>query len=137
MLDESPCLCFIALVAPLGISLIYNTVIFVVATIYLCVSFRSHSKLNSDKKVPFLRLNIAIFSVSGITWIFGFLALLPQQEWAWIPYIILNSTQGFIIFVAFLCTKRVALLYLGLFTRHRKVVTESSLLLKDTNSHQN
>ena len=129
----------ISFVTPLGISLVYNTIIFVVATIYLCVSSKSHSKLNSDKKVPFLRLNIAIFSVSGVTWIFGFLALLPQLEWIWILFILLNSTQGFIIFVAFLCTKRVALLYLGLFTHHRKVVTESSLLLKEesANSHQN
>ena len=123
-----PASVFVTFVTPLGITLIYNTVIFVVATIYLCVSSKSHSKLNSDKKVPFLRLNVAIFSVSGITWIFGFLALLPQLEWAWIPYIILNSTQGFVIFVAFLCTKRVALLYLGLLTRHRfrKGVSESS-----------
>ena len=129
----------ISFVTPLGISLVYNTIIFVVVTIYLCVSSKSHSKLKSDKKVPFLRLNIAIFSVSGVTWIFGFLALLPQLEWAWIPFILLNSTQGFIIFVAFLCTKRVALLYLGLFTHHRKVVTESSLLIKEesANSHQN
>ena len=117
----------VAFTAPLGISLIYNTVIFIIATIYLCVSSISRSKLNSDKRVPFLRLNIATFSVSGITWLFGFIALLPGLQWAWIPYIILNSAQGFIIFISFLCTKRVALLYLGLFTHHRqKGVTEFS-----------
>ena len=122
-----PASVFVTFVTPLGITLIYNTVIFVVATIYLCVSSKSHSKLNSDKKVPFLRLNIAIFSVSGITWIFGFLALLPQLAWAWIPFILLNSTQGFVIFVAFLCTKRVSLLYLGLFSHYRKPAAESTI----------
>ena len=139
--DGTPGICWInhplsvvvAFVVPLGISLIYNTVIFVIATIYLCISSISHSKLKNDKKVPFLRLNIAIFSVSGITWLFGFIALLPELQWAWIPYIILNSAQGFVIFVAFLCTKRVALLYLGLFTRHwRKGVTVHEFSTKET-----
>ena len=103
--------------APLGFLLIYNSVIFVIVTVYLCVSFISRSKLNSNKKTPFLRFNIAIFSVSGITWMFWFIALLPGLQWALIPYIILNTAQGFVIFVAFLCTKRVALLYLNLVTR--------------------
>ena len=133
--DGSPGYCWInhifsllvAFVIPLAISLIYNTVVFLIATIYLCVSSLSHSRLNSSTKLPFLRLNAAIFSVSGITWIFGFIALLPNFEWAWIPYTILNSSQGFIIFVAFLCTKKVALLYRDLFIRHwHKGLTESS-----------
>ncbi|MCG8622573.1 MAG: Mth family G-protein coupled receptor [Proteobacteria bacterium] len=45
---------------------------------------------------------------------FGFIALLPQLSWAWIPYIIFTSTQGLIIFMAFLYSKRVALLYRSL-----------------------
>ena len=107
---------FVSFVTPLAISLIYNTTLFVFITIYLCKSARSRSKLNVDKKgsVSFLRLNVAVFSVSGITWLFGFLALAPRFQWAWIPYIILNSTQGFVAFVSFTCTKRVARLYMSL-----------------------
>ena len=120
--------------APLGFLLIYNAVIFVIVTVYLCVSFISRSKLNSNKKTPFLRFNIAIFSVSGITWIFWFIALLPGLQWAFIPYIILNTAQGFVIFVAFLCTKRVALLYLNLVTRRwrRKHAIEFESTTKET-----
>jgi hypothetical protein len=130
-----PASLIVAFTAPVGILLFYNFVIFVIVTVYLCVSSRSHSKLNRSTKVPFLRFNIAIFSVSGVTWLFGFIALLPGLQWAWIPYIIFNSTQGFVIFVAFLCTKRVALLYLGLFIRARhwrKRVTELESSAKDT-----
>ena len=115
-INHSPSL-IVAFLTPMGILLAYNSVIVVIVTIYLCVSSRSHSKLNGGTKVPFVRFNIAIFSVSGVTWLFGFIALLPRLEWAWIPYIIFNSTQGFVIFVAFLFTKRVVLLYWGLFTR--------------------
>ena len=121
---------FVSFVTPLAISLIYNTTLFVLITIYLCKSARSHSKLNVDKKgnVSFLRLNVAVFSVSGISWFFGFLALLPGLLWAWIPYIILNSTQGFVIFLLFLCTKRVARLYIAL-VFHRNVKSSSTTLL--------
>ena len=142
--DGTPGLCWInhflsvvvAFVVPLGIMLIYNAVIFVIATVYLCASSISHSKINNNKKAPFLRLNVAIFSVSGVTWLFGFIALLPRLEWAWIPYAILNSAQGLIIFVAFLCTKRVALLYLNLITRQwrKDRITELESSTKETMS---
>ena len=135
-INHSPSL-IIAFITPIGILLTYNSVIVVIVTIYLCVSSRSHSKLKGSTRVPFVRFNIAIFSVSGVTWVFGFIALLPRLEWAWIPYVILNSTQGFIIFVAFLFTKRVALLYWNLFTRAchwRKRATELESSTKDTMS---
>ena len=122
---------YVSLVTPMAISLIYNAIIFIVVTTFLCVSSRSNSKFREERNLSYLRLNFAVFSISGITWMFGFLALLPQLEWAWIPYIILNSTQGFIIFVAFLCTKRVALLYISLlFCQKEKRSTEIST--KDT-----
>ena len=104
---------------PVAISLVYNTVIFIVVTIFLCVSSHSHSKLSKTSDVPFLRLNIGVFSVSGITWIFGLIAILPYQGWAWIPFIVLNSTQGFIIFIAFLGTKKIVLLYISLCCRRK------------------
>ena len=135
-INHSPSL-IVAFITPIGILLTYNSVIVVIVTIYLCVSSRSHSKLKGSTRVPFVRFNIAIFSVSGVTWVFGFIALLPRLEWAWIPYVILNSTQGFIIFVAFLFTKRVALLYWNLFTRAchwRKRATELESSTKDTMS---
>jgi hypothetical protein len=133
-----PASLIVVFTTPLGTLLFYNFVIFVIVTVYLCVSSRSHSKLNRSTKVPFLRVNIAMFFVSGVTWLFGFIALLPGLQWAWIPYVIFNSSQGFVIFVVFLCTKRVALLYLGLFIRARhnwqKHTTELESSTKDTMS---
>ena len=120
--------------APVALSLVYNTVIFTVVTIFLCVSSHSHSKLSKTSNVPFLRLNIGVFSVSGITWVFGLIAILLYQEWVWIPFIILNSIQGFVIFIAFLGTKRVILLYISLCC-HRKSNTSfrsDGICAKDT-----
>lgn len=116
----------ISFILPVAISLLYNAVIFIFVTIYLCASSHSQFKVTGKNKMVYLRLNLANFSVTGLTWVFGFIALLPQLNWAWIPYIIFNSTQGLAIFLAFLCTKRVAQLYRSLlFPKKGKKSTES------------
>ena len=45
---------------------------------------------------------------------FGFIAILAGTSWAWYIFIILNSSLGFVIFIAFLFTKKVLNLYLSL-----------------------
>ena len=57
---------------------------------------------------------------TGLTWIFGFLALVDPTSSLWYPFIIFNSTQGFSIFLAFLCTKKIFKLYSGLLRREKK-----------------
>ncbi|XP_064399443.1 uncharacterized protein LOC135345926 [Halichondria panicea] len=104
----------VAFIVPLVISLVVNMVLFLVVTTYLCLAARSSSKLDKKHNLPFFRVNAAVFSVTGLTWVFGFIALLAGTNWAWYPFIILNSTQGFVIFVAFLLTKHVFALYWNL-----------------------
>ena len=58
---------------------------------------------------------MSIFAVLGITWIFGFIALLANQLWPWYPFIILNSTQALIISIMFLGTKKIILRYYSFF----------------------
>ena len=104
----------VAFIVPVALSILFNGVSFVCVSVLLCSAWRTESKLDKEKHVPFLRVYIAIFSITGLTWLFGFLAILARSVWAWYPFIILNSTQGFIIFIMFLFTKKVALLYLEL-----------------------
>ena len=54
----------------------------------------------------YVRVFAAVFFTSGVTWVFGFLALVPGIR------SVLNSVQGFLLFVAFLVTKKVGTLYL-------------------------
>ena len=104
----------VAFVVPLCLSLSFNLITFIAVSVYLFKAFRNQSKLKSDNRVSYLRINIAMFTVSGLTWVFGFIAILVGASWAWYIFIILNSSLGFVIFIFFLFTKKVAKLYLSL-----------------------
>ncbi len=108
----------IAFVAPLVFAVIFNLIMFMVVIVYIIMAAWNQNKLKrmSGDKIPFLRLNIAIFVTTLLPWIFGFIAILVGTTWAWYPFIVLSSCQGFIIFIAFVLTKRTLKLYLGLFT---------------------
>ena len=108
----------IAFVAPLVFAVVFNLIMFIVVTVYIIMAAWNQNKLKriSGDKIPFLRLNIAIFATTPLPWIFGFVAIMVGTTWAWYPFIILNSYQGFIIFIAFLLTKKTLRLYLGLFS---------------------
>ena len=103
-----------ALVTPQVLALSFNAILLTYISVLLCKASRSQAKLKTTKQTPYLRIYISIFSVTGLTWVFGFVGLLARQSWAWYLYIILNSTQGFIVFAAFLWTKKVAKLYFSL-----------------------
>jgi hypothetical protein len=130
----------VAFIVPLVVSLLINVVLFVFVTAYLILASRSQTKLDRNKNLPYFRVNIAVFSVTGLTWIFGFIAILAGTSWAWYPFIIFNSTQGFIIFVAFLVTKKVLKMYWNLLSCHNpqeSVKTGKSNLVGSSNGQQN
>ena len=108
----------IAFVAPLVFAVVFNLIMFMVVTVYIIMAARNQNKLKrmSGDKIPFLRLNIAIFITTPLPWVFGFIAILIGTTWAWYPFIALSSCQGFIIFIAFILTKRTLRLYRGLLT---------------------
>ena len=99
---------------PLVVTLLFNATLFTYISILLCKASRSQAKLNKTKRTPYLRIYISIFSVTELAWLFGFVSLLARQGWAWYVFIVLNTTQGLTMFVAFLCTKKVAKLYFSL-----------------------
>ena len=109
----------IAFVAPLVLSISFNLVMFVIVTVYICMAARSQSKLKKEDNTPFFHLNVAIFCTTGLTWVFGFIAILASASWAWYLFIVFNSTQGFVIFVAFLLTKKTLKLYVNCLTCKR------------------
>lgn len=111
-------------VTPLVLSLTVNLITFVWIIFNLCKS----TVQNKTGKKPQLnvRLYVAVFSVMGLTWIFGFVAILARSAWAWYPFIVLNSTQALIVSLSFACTKKIARDYLDLLA-HSVTVTSSSV----------
>ena len=117
----------ITFVAPLILSILFNLVMFIVVSAYIIIASRTQAKLKKEDGTPFFRLNVAIFCTTGLTWIFGFIAILAGGTWAWYLFIIFNSTQGFVIFIAFLFTKKTMRLYINCITcRGAEKTSESS-----------
>ena len=136
----------IAFVIPISLATIFNIIAFVVIVLLLCMASRSKSKDIDHQKSIQIRVIFAVFVVLGLTWIFGFIALLTNQSWAWYPFIIFNSTQALIISSVFLFTKKVANRYISLFCccfhfDNRSKLTDNSFLghlkTKDNSNYEN
>ena len=116
----------VSFIVPLVVSFLINATLFVMVTTHICLAAHSSLKIDKGQNIQYFRVNVATFSVTGLTWMFGFIALLAGTSWAWYPFIILNITQGFVIFVAFILTKRVLKLYWNLLTCRKSIHTSSS-----------
>lgn len=104
----------VAFIFPVAVAVLFNAVLFAFIIVLLSKPWYSGAWKHKDRDhIPYLRVYSAIFSISGLTWIFGFIAILIRTRWAWDVYIILNSIQGITIFAAFLLTKKVTRLYLS------------------------
>ena len=122
--DETKYLCWInhytsfiiTFLIPLVLSLSCNLLMLSLTTYLLCIASRDQSKLQRSNTFTLIRVWLAIFSTTGLTWIFGFVAILDQLNWVWYPFVIFNSTQGLAMFLAFLFSKKALRLYLDLFT---------------------
>ncbi len=110
----------ISFLIPLVLSLLANLVLFSVMTAFLCQSFNSKVQKQKSNYVLLIRVWLATLSTTGLTWLFGFLAIPNGGSWAWYPFVIFNSTQGFSIFLAFLCTKKIFNLYCSLVCKEKK-----------------
>ena len=101
----------IAFVLPLVLSLSCNLVLFVITTFLLCRAYKDQSKVHKSNIFTMIRVWLAIFTITGLTWIFGFFAIFQEVNWMWYLFVIFNSTQGFSIFLTFIFTKKVLNLY--------------------------
>ena len=102
---------FAAFLTPVILFILFNGITFMVTFTFLFRASREHAKFNTQSKISFIRVTIAVFSITGLTWIFGFVALLAKEVWMWCVYIILTSTQGLFICIAFTFTKKIFSMY--------------------------
>lgn len=104
----------IVFVAPLTLSLLFNLLSFILIITNICKSSVNMQSKTGKKNQFKIRLYVAVFSVMGLTWIFGFIAILARSIWAWYPFIILNSTQALVVSLSFTCTKKIVGYYIEL-----------------------
>ena len=89
----------VSFLVPVGASIVFNlctftVVMVVVACIRNCPMVASfHPKGRRKQLWKDVRFAIAVFTLTGLSWLFGFLALLSRDlSWAWYLFIIFNTT---------------------------------------------
>ena len=104
----------VSFILPLALSLVFNIVLFTYSVAVIVKISRKGLGKSSDQSQTSrsLRAGFSIFSVTGLTWVFGFVPLIDTTlSWSWYVFIVLNSTQAVLIFVAYVLKPRVLLLY--------------------------
>ena len=115
---NQPIALIVTFVVPVGLSVIFNVIAYVAVMVMVGQIRRrpmtssldpDHQKKQSWKD---FRFAVALLTVTGLSWLFGFLALFSSDlSWAWYLFIIFNTTQAVTVLVAFLFTKKVFHLY--------------------------
>ena len=82
---------------------------------------RSSSRIQPSNRYTLLRVLVAVLATTALTWVFGFVAVASESEWAWYLFVILNSSQGICISVVVLLSRRVRQLYVRLVTGYRPI----------------
>ena len=140
---NQPIALIVTFVVPVGLSIIFNVIAFVVVMVivghirYGPMASSIDPKEQRKQSWKDFRFAIALLTVTGLSWLFGFLALFSSDlSWAWYLFIIFNTTQAVTVLVAFLFTKKVFHLYWSLLcclrTRHSKTITSSKPTTADT-----
>ena len=113
----------IVFAVPIASVLLYNIGAFS-HTIWAINSARKQTtrvtSTRQDQKVV-LKIYLRLVTLMGFTWFFNFSAELIHKTLKY-PFVVLTSTQGVFIFVAFACKTRVLQLIRNSFSRSRRVV---------------
>lgn len=90
---------------PVGCVVVFNLAIFVlvVIKIWRTPAVKSDTKHSRNLFAVYAKLS----SLTGITWIFGFIYFFAEVVVLEYIFILLNATQGVFIFVSFVCNRRV------------------------------
>ena len=134
---NQPIALIVTFVIPVGLSIVFNVIAFVIVMVVIgCIRCRPiASSLGSTewKKQTWkdFRFALALLTVTGLSWVFGFLALFASHlSWAWYLFIIFNTTQALTIVVAFLFTKKVFHLYRSVLCCSRKTQSKQIITKK-------
>ena len=101
----------LAWVLPATILIIFSIVTFCITSYFICKVARERFKLEKTANWTLIRLWIAVLLVSGLPYLFY---IVREPEWFVILTDFYSNAEGFIIFLAFLFTKKVLNLYYNL-----------------------
>ena len=119
-----------AFVAPISVSVFINLVCFIAAITAICRT-KIRGNVSIAQHVSNLRVYVALSSLMGVTWLFGFVALTADSIVPWYFFIVLNSTQGLFVAVMMLCKWKTVQLCRSLCGRRKRGHLKLSSTIND------
>ncbi|XP_022101492.1 uncharacterized protein LOC110985070 [Acanthaster planci] len=108
----------VAFGVPIGLTVLVNSVLFILTIHGMRNSKKMTNVVTEKTELQKLKQELVVYirisSLMGFTWIFGFVAAFTDVVALWYIFIILNSCQGLLIFLSFICNKRVWRLWTNL-----------------------
>lgn len=96
------------LAVPAGCIVTANIILYIVVVVFIQRAKCKISKNLDNQQLASAYVKLS--TITGATWIFGFLYILTSHEWAEYMFIILNASQGLFIFLAFIVNQKTFLL---------------------------
>ena len=100
---------------PVGVIIILNLGFFFAVVYQISASTMSRRGKSNDRANTVIYMKLS--TLTGVTWIFGYLYLWTDFIPLEYIFIVLNAGQGVLIFVSFICTSRIIRLYEDLFKK--------------------
>ena len=92
---------------PVALLTLLTTIFFVLTVLNLRKTTNSSVRQSSMKESHNIWIYFRLYVLMGVSWIFGFVAAFVGHNALWIIFIILNASQGILIFISFVLNRRV------------------------------
>ena len=88
-------------IIPVSVFVGVNTILFILVGMSLRSTFNATNTLNTPTARNNCSVYMKLFLLMGVAWSSLFFALIIDHKWMWYIFVILNSSQGVYLFVAF------------------------------------
>lgn len=108
---------------PVGVIIILNMSFFLAVVYQISASTMRRRGKSTDRANTIIYMKLS--SLTGVTWVFGFLYIWTDFVPLEYIFIVLNAGQGVFIFISFICTQRITKLYGNLLRKHHRSYREN------------
>ena len=127
-INDSKGLCIFFL-APLALILLMNLFFFTLSLKNICMSYRTKIEDVKQRKPGQILIYLKLSVVMGLTWVFGFLGNVVNDDIFWTLFAISNGLQGLFIFLGFALSQVITII------KKRKGKSENNLNSKSKTTH--
>ena len=122
---------------PVALLTLLTTIFFVLTVLNLRKTTNSSVRRSSMKESHNIWIYFRLYVLMGVSWIFGFVAAFVGHDALWIIFIILNASQGILIFISFVLNRRVLNEMKGIRKTPSGTVTSISAELSSNSTNPN